>query len=43
MKTKLLVLVLAFSMMIGLGLHAGKTLKDLQQRQIEKVENAITQ
>jgi hypothetical protein len=43
MKTKVLVLVLAFSTMIGLGLQAGKTLKDFQQKQIEKIEKALAQ
>ncbi|GEM_PF-7124627 len=41
MKTQVLVLVLAFSMIISLGLYAGKVLRDFQQRQIEKVEHAL--
>jgi hypothetical protein len=43
MKTKVLVLVVAFSMIISLGLYAGKVLKDFQRKQIEKVENALNQ
>ncbi len=43
MKTKVLVLVLAFSMIISLGLYAGKVLKDFQKKQIEKIENALNQ
>jgi hypothetical protein len=43
MKTKILFLVLSFSLIVSLGLYAGKVLKDFQQKQIEKVENALTQ
>ncbi|MHB8879956.1 MAG: hypothetical protein ACYC69_00440 [Thermodesulfovibrionales bacterium] len=43
MKTKVLVLVLAFSMIISLGLYTGKVLKEFQQKQIEKIEHALNQ
>ncbi len=43
MKTRLVVFVLGFTLLVGSGLAIGKELKSMQERHLAQIEKALAQ